>query len=101
MVDVGTSLLLPENDEWPADTTVQLNANISIVYTLPSVIHHFSRLGCVIITDPANEKVEAAEVSKCIANDHRRKLMLLLHFVTELKKQDIMDYHSLTHYCLS
>lgn len=27
-------------DEWPADTTVQPNANISIVYTLPSVIHH-------------------------------------------------------------
>lgn len=32
---------LPRYDEWPADTTVQLNANISIVYTLtPCVIHH-------------------------------------------------------------
>lgn len=41
--DIGTTVFLqrlPRYDEWPADTTVQLNANISIVYTLPSVIHH-------------------------------------------------------------
>lgn len=40
--DIGASVLLRRPlryDEWPADTTVQLNANISIVYTLPSVIH--------------------------------------------------------------
>lgn len=42
-MDIGTTVFvqrLPRYDEWPADTTVQLNANISIVYTLPSVIHH-------------------------------------------------------------
>lgn len=41
--DIGTTVFLqclPGYDEWPADTTVQLNANISVVYSLPSVIHH-------------------------------------------------------------
>lgn len=54
-------------DEWPADTTVQPNANISIVYTLPSVIHHcfwFFCLGNVVLSHLANDIVKAAGVSK-------------------------------------
>lgn len=27
-------------DEWPADSNAQLSGNISVVYILPSVIHH-------------------------------------------------------------
>lgn len=41
--DIGISMFmlqLPRYDEWPAETTVQLNANTSTVCTLPPVIHH-------------------------------------------------------------
>lgn len=37
-MDIGTTVFLqglPKYDEWPADTTVQLKANISIVYSQP------------------------------------------------------------------
>lgn len=32
--------LQPGYDEWPADSNAQLSGNISVVYILPSVIHH-------------------------------------------------------------
>lgn len=40
---IGTTVFLqrlPKYDEWPADTTVQLKANISVVYSQLSVIRH-------------------------------------------------------------
>lgn len=42
-MDIRTTVFLqrlPKYDEWPADTTVQLKADISIVYSQLSVIRH-------------------------------------------------------------